>query len=97
MRPEKEDRNQTWMAGGHVMEWRVFVTLFIAVMAFISAWMFSGIDEARNDISGLSDKYVTRPDFNCAVDKLEKSLDARFTSLDQKVDETNRYLRDKGK
>lgn len=92
MRPEKE---RTWWEGNQTRAWRLFVTAFIAMMAFISSWMFNSIDQARNNLSSLSDKYVTKQDFQCAVNRLEDAFNSRFSSLDQKVDDTNKYLRDR--
>lgn len=94
MSAERKKDERTWWEGNQTKAWRLFVALFIAMTTFISTWMFTNVDQTKNDVSGLSDKYVTKSDFQCAIDKLERALDMRFSRLDSKMDDTNRYLRD---
>jgi len=87
MAKESKDDRPGWWDGNSTRVWRVFVLMFIGLLSFISSWMF-------NNIAGLSDKFVTKADFQCVVERLEKTIDGRFNNLDSKVDEQSRYLRD---
>lgn len=98
---KKENDNRSWWDGNQTRVWRIFVLMFIAILSFLSTWIFNGVDSNKSTIAGLSDKYVTKTDFQCFTERIEQTLNNRFNSIDyklnnadRKVEDINKYLRD---
>lgn len=88
MEQKKIEERVKLLEGGQTKAWRSTIVLIIGMLSFLSVWVF-------DSIVGLSDKYVCKEDFNTAISRLENSMTRGFENLDRKVDDTNKYLRDK--
>ena len=74
----------TWWEGNSTRVWRMSVLIFIGLLSFLSAYVF-------NEVTSIPKLYPNKTE----VFAMKKDIVDRLGELVGKVDEINRYLRDK--
>ena len=74
----------TWWEGNSTKIWRMSVLIFIGLLSFLSAYVF-------NEVTSIPKLYPNKIE----VFAMKKDIVDRLGELVGKVDEINRYLRDK--
>ena len=74
----------TWWEGNSTRVWRMSVLIFIGLLSFLSAYVF-------NEVTSIPKLYPNKVE----VFAMKKDIVDRLGELVGKVDEINRYLRDK--
>ena len=76
-------KEKTWWDGNSTRAWRLLVIALIGILSFLNQWAFTKITE-------MPEKYPTKSELQCMVDRLEHAVDKQSA----KIDELNRFLRD---
>ena len=75
---------KTWLQGNSTAIWRISVLTLISLISFLSVFIFT-------EVAAIPKNYLTIPEFS----EMRKEIVNNLQVLTEKVDEINRYLREK--
>jgi hypothetical protein len=74
--------------------WRIVIGILIAGILSVGGWVFSEVRDTPAKYESISDHKRDIDKTNGRVDRLEEKIVEQQTRIEEKVDETNRFLRD---
>ena len=83
-------RNQN----GSLSIWRIVIGALVVSMLSVGGWVFSEVRDAPAKYETIVNHDVDTVKTRSRVDRLEEKIVEQQTRIEDKIDETNRFLRD---
>lgn len=77
-----------WWDGNSTRMWRTLVLMYLSLITALGTWGMLRVVE-------IPAKYPTKTELQCMVDRLERTMSTGFAGQGQKIDDLNKYLRER--